>query len=268
MRRRLRHTAGRPAAFTLVELLVVIGIIAVMVGILLPTLSKARERAKATVCLGNLRSVGQTCQVYASNNRGAVPLGYIQDHPYWGNLVRSSDDKFPLFGKLFKSKLMDAPETFYCPSQQEDRYKYNTSENPWPGSASPGTGAVYIGYTSRPIEAAQWAPAGANSGSMVTGMQAIRLQDFEGGQAIMADLVGIPGRTFEQTAVHGKSVNVLMSDLSARTAVPDKANYEANQVTLAGQSAGGTVALSPIYIERPVPVFPILPKGIWDGLER
>jgi prepilin-type N-terminal cleavage/methylation domain-containing protein len=61
--------------FTLVELLVVIGIIALLIAILLPALNKARDSAVRIKCLGQLRQLGQMAFVYASNNRGHMPIG-------------------------------------------------------------------------------------------------------------------------------------------------------------------------------------------------
>src|SRR3954454_19138818 len=63
----------RRDAFTLVELLVVIGIIAVLISILLPALSKAREKANTIRCAANLRSVGQGIAAYVAQYRGALP---------------------------------------------------------------------------------------------------------------------------------------------------------------------------------------------------
>jgi type II secretory pathway pseudopilin PulG len=62
-------------AFTLVELLVVIGIIAVLVSLLLPALGKARESAQTLACLSNLRQIGLGFALYAQNNDECLPPG-------------------------------------------------------------------------------------------------------------------------------------------------------------------------------------------------
>ena len=67
------HTASRNRAFTLVELLVVIGIIAVLVGILLPALSKARRAAQTASCLANLHTIGHGYFMYAGANKDFLP---------------------------------------------------------------------------------------------------------------------------------------------------------------------------------------------------
>src|SRR5689334_19337862 len=141
----LTPNATRRRGFTLVELLVVIGIIAVLISILLPALNKARESAKRAQCLSNLHQVHTFLAMYAVGYRGAVPLGCIssgnagvaEGNNYYISIASSTPDPDPPkkvryvgLGLMIKAGYVreDVGGTggsalvFFCPSAEGDLY--------------------------------------------------------------------------------------------------------------------------------------------------
>ncbi|MDD4180957.1 MAG: DUF1559 domain-containing protein [Victivallaceae bacterium] len=139
-----KQKSCKPLSFTLIELLIVIAIIAILAAMLLPALNKAREKARASSCVSNLKQLGQALPMYCDDQADYLPQVYAG---YARGLIKLSGVWYS-YGLFYSEKYITNEKVLYCPSSNQDKTKFGAYDGQW--GMGLGEAARYMGgYLSR-----------------------------------------------------------------------------------------------------------------------
>lgn len=182
------------SGFTLIELLVVIAIISILATMLIPTLTNARELARQSACMSNLKGMGAALGLYSNDFDGFFPTNMAAGHWTGPQLYayHSGAPKVYNYGLLYGEEYVSSSDAFLCPSAEPNGGTYfNTDDGPagrrnyfWEDDpTTPETFASYYYWL--------WEPFVTMGGELYVNKRPVDFQSAS--TAIMTDVLYFPG---------------------------------------------------------------------------
>jgi competence protein ComGC len=238
--------------FTLVDVLVSLGVVVLLIGIMLPGLGKVQEVSRQIVCRSNLRQVGFGLALYADSSKDQLPssvfidLGQQKDNEVEyspedmmtlrlpRNLSRRTNTSWDGLGLLYEQEMLPSQEVFYCPSHHGN-YEFSDVAETW----RPPVGEIVGNYHYR--------GKGPNGSTRLSFIEPSR-------SAIAAD-----GLRTILDYNHKVGLNVLRADLSLFW-LSDPLGRIGDYVEMAGEDSFNTYDFDMIWDKFDTPTETILPR--------
>jgi prepilin-type N-terminal cleavage/methylation domain-containing protein len=127
-------TGRLKTGFTLLELMVVVGIIAFLMSIIVPVVGRAKDQSRLIICRSNQKSLFMGCLTFANDNDSKLPVDKQLHNPH-----------VELIESLYDGRYIEEPGVYYCPSEKKDDLKYSEVN-----FSNANIGFFYYCYANRP----------------------------------------------------------------------------------------------------------------------
>lgn len=231
--------------FTLIELLVVIAILAILAAMLLPALGRAQESGKRIVCLNNQRQISVGMTLFAFDHTRRYPLVADDYKQFNYTIYHAANDRIYGIGSLYRDDILSDPAIFYCPSQENSQFQFDTSSNPWPPGDQPTHTRAAFGV--RPIGNINALTTAEYNSHDYTKFPRPG-KDFESNSAIIADL---SRHKVDLVNTHrGEGLNVIRADGSGAWRRASGSNWAPLLLTVTGaHSTSYNPVMDEIWLE-------------------